>query len=65
MDGEDRDFDLEEQYEAAIDVTREGNKILAECNPDSPEIARRERIVINLQGQLNMLRGFDSVAMGC
>lgn len=65
MDGDDRDFDLEEQYEAAIDITREGNKILDECDPDSHEIAKRERVVIELEGKLNMLRGFDSVAMGC
>lgn len=57
--------ELEEQFEAAIVATIRGTEVLSEWDPDSPAIERRERIVVELQGQLNQLRGFDSVAMGC
>lgn len=57
---------LEQQYQTAIEITRQGNAILSECgDPDSSAIAQREKIVMDLQGKLNMLRGFDSIAMGC
>jgi hypothetical protein len=69
MSGDDEDnitdAELEEQYEAAIAATALGTGVLLEWDPDSPAIERRQRIVVELQGQLNQLRGFDSVAMGC
>ena len=57
--------ELEEQYEGAIHVTAKTNAMLDEYDSDSERRHLREVMVANLQGTLNMLRGFDSVAMGC
>jgi len=57
--------DLAERYEAAIEVTAATNAILAQCDSDSEQLRLRQVQLINLQGVLNMLRGFDVLEMGC
>ena len=57
--------DLETQYEVCIKLTQRGSEILREMDPDTPAIAERDRKIVQMQGLLNCLRGFDSVAMGC
>jgi hypothetical protein len=57
--------ELQEKYEAAIEVTETANEILRSINPDSPELQARESKLIQLRGLLNCIRGFDAVFMGC
>ena len=55
---------FEEKLEAAIEVTTETNSIFRTINSDDPVLKTRERVVVQLQGQLNMLRGFDVIELG-
>jgi len=57
--------DLAQQYETCIRLTRQGSEMLREMDPDTPAIAERERKIVEMQGSVNALRGFDAVEMGC
>ncbi len=57
--------DLARQYKVAIEVTAATNAILREIDSDPELIRSRDVQVINLQGMLNVLRGFDALKMGC
>lgn len=56
---------LAQQYEACIRLTEQGSEILREMDPDTPAIAERQKKIVEMQGRVNALRGFDSVEMGC
>lgn len=57
--------ELEEKLEAAIEVTEEGNEVLSQESGNEALIERRKAAVVNLRGRLNLIRGFDAIAMGC
>lgn len=54
------DLEREEQLEAAIDVTQEGNQYIE----PGEVLNRRVEAIVQLQGMLNCMRGFDAVCMG-
>lgn len=56
---------LEEMIESAIAVTKKGIEVLVLSDPDDPVIDERRQMVMRLQWNLNWLRGFDPIAMGC
>lgn len=54
------DLEREEQLEAAIDVTQEGNQYIEPGEVHNGRVAA----IVQLQGMLNCMRGFDAVCMG-
>lgn len=57
--------ELEEQLEAAIEVTEEGNRIIQRENPNDPSLGKRRMQVDSMTRRLNALRGFDAIEKGC
>lgn len=49
------------QLQAAIEITKQGNEILL----GMVDLTERERKVDRMQGELNYIRGFDSIELGC
>jgi hypothetical protein len=49
------------QLQAAIDITKQGNEILR----GMVDLTEREKQIDRMQGELNYVRGFDAIELGC